>query len=86
MTSGTGTPTPPRPHAHWWDELALVVEECHERHSAAWWAAMRDEYLERFPDSDERSKANMRELADRAAARESASGVWVGAAEQETQE
>jgi len=47
---------------------------------------MRDEYLERFPDSDERSKANMRELADRAAARESASGVWVGAAEQETQE
>lgn len=55
----------------WWDAMAAEVEldETIVRFDAAWYAAMRDLYLERYPDADERSKDNIRSMADWAAAR-----------------
>lgn len=41
-----------------------------DRGTAAWWAAWRDLHFERFPDSDERTKDNLRLLAASAAAAE----------------
>ena len=61
--------TPSGPY--WWDELAAEVEQQgHQRHSATWYEAMCDAYLERYPQSDERSKQNMRDLWRIAAERE----------------
>lgn len=54
----------------WWEDMAADVESCgHDRFSCEWYAAMRDEYLTRFPDADERSKENVRMMAEWAAAR-----------------
>lgn len=56
--------------AHWWDQMAATVEAGGlDRHSAEWYAAMRDEYDRRFPDADQRSRDNMRLMAEWAAIR-----------------
>jgi hypothetical protein len=55
----------------WWVELAAEVETTGlERFPAAWYAAMRDTHAERFPDADDRTKDNMRLLAEFAARRD----------------
>lgn len=55
----------------WASEMRAQLEaEGYERGTAAWWAAWRDLHFERFPDSDERTKDNLRVLAASAAARE----------------
>lgn len=44
----------------WWAEMAQSVEDSgHAAFSAAWYAAMRDLYRERFPNADARSLQNM---------------------------
>lgn len=55
--------------SHWWDEMSSVVEEGDgpARFTADWYAAMRDEYDRRFPDADQRSRDNMRLMAEWAA-------------------
>jgi hypothetical protein len=40
-----------------------------DRFSPGWYAAMRDAYAARFPDADQRSRDNMRLLAEWAAER-----------------
>jgi hypothetical protein len=55
----------------WWDDLAAIAEAAGcDRHSAAWYRSMRDQYLERFPHADERSKDNMRMFVKHAEAKE----------------
>jgi hypothetical protein len=49
----------------WWEALAVdAVATGAARFSPEWYAAMRDLYLERYPGSDERSKDNMRLIAE----------------------
>ena len=50
--------------AQWWDEMAVVADEEHVRFSRGWYAAMRDMYVERFPDADARSLQNMNDLVE----------------------
>jgi hypothetical protein len=40
-----------------------------DRFSPSWYAAMRDAHAERFPDADQRTRDNMRLLAEWAAER-----------------
>lgn len=60
----------------WWDELAANANAAgHALHSADWYRSMRDQYLARFPDADERSKSNMRSFVEQAEARETGQGA-----------
>lgn len=58
--------------AQWYQELSDEAADASGAvpYSAAWWVVFRDRYLARFPEADPRSKANIIELADRAAAKE----------------
>lgn len=50
---------PLRDGPQWWVELETLANEQADRHTAAWWEVMRDEYLARFPNADETSVENM---------------------------
>lgn len=55
----------------WWHAMAREVEAAgRDKWSASWYAAMRDLYIERFPEADARSLENMRSFVAHAEARE----------------
>lgn len=51
----------------WWHELATQADQTADRFSAAWYARFRILHAERFPEADQRTRDNLRMLAESAA-------------------